>query len=341
MDLSHFRPEAKSVIIQERAKKTEERQLLNRSQRYEIDLRLREKRSQSMMAKQRRFEWRARIPVRLIQEVKRIGVNWQALFIVMGSARLLKFITVQRKLSKDKADLHLSAFVIAVRVVGKFKRVLTRARVNRAMRTMKRMIGPCTLWVRNRRTLLGKKLVQCVEYALTNDMMFKMMAEWRIKVVFRQRLMIQRSCTKYIVVKQARLNVLMTKWSNIELSVRKKKLKSKKKLQANEAIPPTVVYHYAGLYYRECMNLYLRAKEEHDSICKEIDAANKERSYELAIHLVGTTPLQYPKAPTLRLLTNQRLFEHFIFKARDDKPIWGKLVHRKSRRASILNDLKL
>jgi len=306
MDLSIYRPEAKSVIIQERAKKAEERLKFTHKSRCDLESRMREKRSQSMMAKQRRYEWRSRIP-----EVKRIAVNWQAILVVLGTTRHMKNLMIVRIASKARAEQLLRHFFIVVRAIGKYKIMLSRVRVNRAMRTMRRMIGPCTLWIRRRKVLLAIKIASSVEYALTNDMMFKMMGAWRIKI-----LLIQRNFVRYLAVKKARLQVLQIKWRKIEKGVRKKKLKAKKKHSSIEHVSTPVMQAYTALYYKECVNLYVKNIEEHAIVCADVDAANNERAYELSINLVGTTPLLKPRAPTLRLFTQQKLFESFIIKSR-------------------------
>jgi hypothetical protein len=104
------------------------------------------------------------------------------LFTIIGVSRVLVLKTRAKAISKRKADLKLTYFVCAVRAVGKFKSALSRIRLDRAMRTMKLMVKPLTRWVEKRRKLLGNKIVVCVEWALTNEMMFKLMAAWRLKV---------------------------------------------------------------------------------------------------------------------------------------------------------------
>jgi hypothetical protein len=288
-----------------------------------------------MMAKQRRFEWRCRIPVSPTQEVKRIGVNWEGLVSALALTRLLSLKLKCRVANKAKANATLGNFVICVRAIGKFKIMLSKIKVKRAMKTMRCMIGPVSYWVKKRRVNLGKIIVTCVETALTSDMMFKLMVGWTAKVSPRQILMIQRNCSNFLAVKRTRNEVLQTKWRLIEANVHKKKIKAQRKVKKNEPVPDAVMKHYTELFYKESLKGYLTAKAEHAAACAEVDSANQMRSYELSINLVGTSPLPKPCAPCFKLFSNQLLFKSFIVKSRDDTASWATLVRSERRQAVI------
>jgi hypothetical protein len=105
-----------------------------------------------------------------------------------------------------------------------------------------------------------------------------------------------------------------------------------------DAVPEEVVQHYCSLYYKECLSQYLKAKLKHRQVCAEVDTANRKRSYEISMNLVGSTPLLKPAGPTLRLFTQHRLFDNFMTKAFKEKDTWPMHVkeQQRARRASML-----
>jgi hypothetical protein len=110
-----------------------------------------------------------------------------------------------------------------------------------------------------------------------------------------------------------------------------KKTRVKGKRQGGGVTPEEVVEHYANLYYKECLRLCLQARADYGEVCSLIDYTNIERSYELTMNLVGTAPLEKPRAPPLRLFSQPKLFRSFMVQCRKEKAKWSGELTRAGR----------
>jgi hypothetical protein len=217
-------------------------------------------------------------------------------------------------------------------VIGKMnikrkERKVSRSMLVRPRQRLKGILRPLTRWLVRLKMKKSVMLAETLEFAITNTVMFNMMAAWRTNVTPTQLVNVQRELKLAILRRRATYTNLMIKWDKTELEIGKRlKKQGVKALELGVFNIPTEV----KLFCLRCRikDTVKRHKVATTAYVLQCRVAEKERK---AQHLnliqdAEMIELEAPSKPVISLNFNSRVIKELILKAQSLRLHWDRIT---------------
>jgi len=287
---------------------------------------IKQRRQLAMEDKFRRFEWR-----RNKTEVMEIGKNWVSALLVLDLVVAIQHRYQARKELHVRSRYALLFLTVMSISVGVILRRLKKMRTRRSIQVISRLLVPAAKrWVHIRSTQYQSLIVNLVEKAMTQDVIFQLMVRWlgqlhKVQVAIRRFLARRR--LMYIQAKMG--------WAIAEVSLKKN---AKSRVFATEifekpSIPDKVKEHYIRAYIQKKSLAFFSDLAKYRRICEKVarqyEARRCERQAEMIMRGEAGEEeegLLLPASPVLFLGLMKDDFKVMIVEAEKNRLNWDKIA---------------
>mmetsp|Transcript_11408 Transcript_11408/g.22386 ORF Transcript_11408/g.22386 Transcript_11408/m.22386 type:complete len:259 (-) Transcript_11408:113-889(-) len=203
----------------------------------------------------------------------------------IAGVKEMKYRLGCRIMRKKRAESYLKTLMSICMAAGKFRFILYRLRVKKALLVLSRLIPYIGRFLLVKRKFFAEIVSYEVELCLTHSTMTRIMQAWRLKLQI-----IQREWRKTLKYRQVLYFTLRAKWSIAEnelAEVRKKPTKQKRSktfatettLKANSTIPDEVKNYYIRQHIRQLTQDFYSRMKQHKALEAEIKDRHKKEFY--------------------------------------------------------------
>jgi hypothetical protein len=216
-------------------------------------------------------------------------------------------------------------------VIGKMnirrkRRKVSRSMIVRPRQRLKGILRPLTRWLVRMKRRKSVLLAETLEYAITNKVMFMMMAAWRTNVTSIQLVKVQREFKLALLRRRAIYANLMIKWNKTEFeigkSLRKQGVKTAELGVFN--IPTEVKLFCMRCKIKDTFKRHKVAKTVYILQCRVADKERKAQHLS-QIEDAEIIELEAPPKPVISLNFNTRIIKELILKAQSLRLYWDRI----------------
>lgn len=280
------------------------------------------RRSTALESKFRRFEIRCQF-----ETVQLVNISWFSVLGALGAATVLikkgynYKVTDSQKL-RARANKNLKWLLCVSRFLGKLLLSKHRRKMQRQSAKLKRLLRPVKAWLAIRRQVLSNYMVNTIEYALTNNLVFKLMVRWRYSII-----LIQTHIRSFLSFRRALYTTHMKRLREVEMTSVKG---TKKKADGHSSIPDEVKMYFIRKKIKEDTYSYILALNYWKRICETVEQHNQANRVQLS---TGTTLqsssfslLPLPPRPVMDLSFTKEIYRHILVSASSSRFHWDKII---------------
>lgn len=300
---------------------------------------------EAIEAKNKRGLIRKNKQVRTTKAATQVVVAWTMLMSCVAVTKELKHRHHNRvvrcmQTRKQRAEGFLKTLMSTCLAVGRFKFVLYRIRIKKAIYVLSRLVPYIGRFLLSRRKHFSSILTHVVEQSLTQSLMCRFMLAWKQKVMANQLLLIQREWRKALKYRSALYIIMRAKWriAETELSYLQRKVSRPRKtrsldlenvvLKGSSTIPDEVKDFFIKQHIRKLTNDFYTALKHYRQEAPHIREKVQHEFYrrQAAALLKGEDFQEVPSMPPmprLCLTVSKDTMKQLITLALDRRLEWN------------------
>jgi len=270
----------------------------------------------ALECKFRRFEIRCQL-----ERVQAINMGWISVFAAIGSVTVFIKKGANYKKLRARADKNLKFLLYMSRFFGILLLTRRRRQINSQMTTLRRLMKPIRMWLSVRRTVLSNYMVNCIEYSLTNNLMFKLMVRWRINTIY-----IQSQIRAFLAFRRRLYATQLKRLREVEMtSVKGTKKKSG---DGHSLIPDEVKLYFVRRKVKEELYNHMLALKFYKLNCAKVNDHNSQQKTDRSVRSEdgGFSLLPLPQRPKLDLNFPKEVYRHILVAASSSRYHWDKII---------------